>query len=80
MVKKLVIIFFLFTSPILAEDNCTYKTEQIIENGVVKKVVEYKTCIETENLNKQNFLVNFATKPEFQNTLIIVVMAILENM
>lgn len=77
---RILLFLFLITSSVLAEDNCTYKTEQTIENGVVKKVVEYKTCIETENLNKQNFLVNFATKPEFQNTLIIVVMAILENM
>ena len=33
-----------------------------------------------EKLNKQNFLVSFATKPEFEQSFIIVVMAILENL
>jgi len=80
MVKRFIIIFFLFTSTVLGEDKCTYKTEQVIENGKVIKVVEYKSCTETENLNKQSFFVNFLTKPEYENSLIIVVMALLENL
>ena len=35
------------------EDRCIYKTEQVKENGVVIKVIEHKTCVETENLSKQ---------------------------
>ena len=78
MIRFLFIL--LFSTSVLANDNCTYKTEQVIEDGKVIKVIEHKSCVETEKLNKQNFLVSFATKPEFEQSFIIVVMAILENL
>jgi|TARA_A100001388_G_C28747350_1_gene490236 hypothetical protein len=78
MVKRFVIIFFLITSSVSGNE-CTYKTEQIKENGKVVKVIEQKICTETESLTKQNFLVKFLTSPEYENSVIFVVMAILEN-
>ena len=77
---RILVFLFLFTTTVFAEDECTYKTEQVIEDGKVIKVIEYKSCVETEKLNKQNFLVSFATKPEFERSFIIVVMALLENL
>ena len=74
------VFFILFTTSVFAnEDHCTYRTEQVKENGKIVKVIEYKTCTETENLNKQNFLKTFLTSPEYENSVIFVVMAILEN-
>ena len=58
MIRFLFIL--LFSTSVLANDNCTYKTEQVIEDGKVIKVIEHKSCVETEKLNKQNFLVSFA--------------------
>ena len=79
MIRKIV-FFILFTTSVFAnEDHCTYRTEQVKENGKIVKVIEYKTCTETENLNKQNFLKTFLTSPEYENSVIFVVMAILEN-
>ena len=79
MIRKIV-FFILFTTSVFAnEDHCTYRTEQVKENGKIIKVIEYKTCTETENLNKQNFLKTFLTSPEYENSVIFVVMAILEN-
>ena len=79
MIRK-ILFFILFTTSVFAnEDHCTYRTEQVKENGKIVKVIEYKTCTETENLNKQNFLKTFLTSPEYENSVIFVVMAILEN-
>ena len=79
MIRKIV-FFILFTTSVIAnEDHCTYRTEQVKENGKIVKVIEYKTCTETENLNKQNFLKTFLTSPEYENSVVFVVMAILEN-
>ena len=77
---RILVFLFLFTSTVFAEDECIYKTEQVIEDGKVIKVIEHKTCVETEKLNKQNVLISFATKPEFERSFIIVVMALLENL
>ena len=79
MIRKIV-FFILFTTSVFAnEDHCTYRTEQVKENGKIVKVIEYKTCTEIENLNKSNFLKTFLTSPEYENSVIFVVMAILEN-
>ena len=79
MIRKIV-FFILFTTSVFAnEDHCTYRTEQVKENGKIVKVIEYKTCTETENLNKSNLLKTFLTSPEYENSVIFVVMAILEN-
>ena len=79
MIRKIV-FFILFTTSVIAnEDHCTYRTEQVKENGKIVKVIEYKTCTETENLNKQNFFVKWLTTEEYQNSVILVFMGILEN-
>ena len=79
MIRKIV-FFILFTTSVIAnEDHCTYRTEQVKENGKIVKVIEYKTCTETENLNKQNFFVKWLTTEEYQNSVIIVFMGILEH-
>ena len=79
MIRKIV-FFILFTTSVIAnEDHCTYRTEQVKENGKIVKVIEYKTCTETENLNKQNFFVKWLSSEEYQNSVILVFMGILEN-
>ena len=47
---RILVFLFLFTTTVFAEDECTYKTEQVIEDGKVIKVIEYKSCVETEKL------------------------------
>ncbi len=37
MIRFLFIL--LFSTSVLANDNCTYKTEQVIENGIVVKEI-----------------------------------------
>ena len=79
MIRKIV-FFILFTTSVFAnEDHCTYRTEQVKENGKIVKVIEYKTCTETENLNKKNFFVKWLSSEEYQNSVILVFMGILEN-
>ena len=79
MIRKIVFLILFTTSVFANEDHCTYRTEQVKENGKIVKVIEYKTCTETENLNKQNFFVKWLTTEEYQNSVIIVFMGILEN-
>ena len=79
MIRKIVFLILFTTSVFANEDHCTYRTEQVKENGKIIKVIEYKTCTETENLNKQNFFVKWLTTEEYQNSVILVFMGILEN-
>tara|TARA_A200000113_G_C8626815_1_gene277748 strand:+ start:92 stop:334 length:243 start_codon:yes stop_codon:yes gene_type:complete len=79
MIRKIVFLILFTTSVFANEDHCTYRTEQVKENGKIVKVIEYKTCTETENLNKQNFFVKWLTTEEYQNSVILVFMGILEN-
>ena len=55
MIRFLFIV--LFSTSVLANDNYTYKSEQVIENGIVVKEIVHKTCTETEYLKKVNFFV-----------------------
>ena len=77
---RFLFIFFFLVSIAKAEDTCTYKTEQVIENGNIIKEVVYKSCSETELLNKKNFFVKWITEDEYQNSVILVVMALIENL
>ena len=79
MIRKIVFLILFTTSVFANEDHCTYRTEQVKENGKIVKVIEYKTCTETENLTKQNFFVKWLTTEEYQNSVILVFMGILEN-
>ena len=78
MIRFLFIL--LFSTSVLANDNCTYKTEQVIENGIVVKEIVHKTCTETEYLKKENFFVTWLTEEKYQQSVIIVFMGLLENL
>ena len=76
MIRKIVFLILFTTSVFINEDHCTYRTEQVKENGKIIKVIEYKTCTETENLNKSNFQNYRLQNTKIQSSLL---MAILEN-
>jgi len=78
MIRFLFILFF--STSVLANDNCTYTTEQVIENGTIVKEVIHKTCTETEYLKKENFFVTWLTEEKYQQSVIIVFMGLLENL
>ena len=78
MIRFLFIL--LFSTSVLANDNCTYKTEQVIENGIVVKEIVHKTCTETEYLKKENFFVTWLTEEKYQQSVIIVFVGLLENL
>ena len=72
MVKRFVIIFFLLTQSVSAE--CKYYAEADVVNDKLINKVEHYTCKE-----KDNFFVQFLTDPKYENSLILVVMTLLEN-
>ena len=73
MVKRFVIIFFLITQSVQAE--CKYYAEaDVVDDKLINKKEHY-TCKE-----KDNFLVQFISDPKYENSFIIVVMALLENL
>ena len=73
MVKRFVIIFFLLTQSVSAE--CKYYAEaDVVDDKLINKKEHY-TCKEADN-----FFVQFVTDPKYENSLIIVVMALLENL
>ena len=72
MVKRFVIIFFLLTQSVSAE--CKYYAEADVVNDKLINKKEHYTCKE-----KDNFFVQFLTDPKYENSLILVVMTLLEN-
>ena len=80
MIKKIIILIILFSQPVFADDKCVYQTEQIIENGKVVKIIEHKSCTETEKIGKKSFWSSFSSSPGYENTLIIVLMTLVENL
>ena len=56
---KIILIFFLLTSPVLAD--CKYYAEADVVNDVLVNKKEHYTCQE----NNQNFLVTFFTEPKY---------------
>ena len=73
MVKRFVIVFFLLTQSVQAE--CKYYAEADVVNDELVNKTEHYTCEE-----KDNFFVQFITDDKYENSFIIVVMAILENL
>ena len=73
MVKRFVIIFFLLTQSVQSE--CKYYAEADVVNDELVNKTEHYTCEE-----KDNFFVQFITDDKYENSFIIVVMAILENL
>ncbi len=75
MVKRFIIIFFLITTSVSANSNRKYYAEaDVVDDKLINKKEHY-TCKE-----KDNFLVQFISDPKYENSFIIVVMALLENL
>ena len=72
MVKRFVIIFFLITQSVQAE--CKYYAEADVVNDVLVNKKEHYTCKE-----KESFFIRFLTDPKFENSLILVVMTMMES-
>ena len=73
MDKRLVIIFFLLTQSVSAE--CKYYAEADVVNDKLINKKEHYTCKE-----KDSFFVQFLTDPKYENSFILVVMTLLENL
>jgi len=73
MVKRFVIIFFLLTQSVLAE--CKYYAEADVVNDELVNKKEHYTCEE-----KDNFFVQFITDEKYENSFIILVMKLIENL
>ena len=73
MGKRFVIIFFLLTQSVSAE--CKYYAEADVVNDKLINKKEHYTCKE-----KDSFFVQFLTDPKYENSFILVVMTLLENL
>ena len=73
MIRIIIILFLLTSSPVLAE--CKYYAEADVVNDVLINKKEHYTCKE-----KDNFFVQFITEEKYQNAFIMVVAALLENL
>ena len=72
---KIILIFFLLTSPVLAD--CKYYAEADVVNDVLVNKKEHLTCNEDK---KDNFFVQFLTDPKYENAFIMVIATLLENL
>ena len=73
MIRIIIILFLLTSSPVLAD--CRYYAEADVVNDELINKKEHYTCKE-----KDNFLVQFITEEKYQNAFIMVVAALLENL
>ena len=70
---KIILIFFLLTSPVLAD--CKYYAEADVVNNELVNKKEHYTCKE-----KDNFFVQFLTDPKYETSFITIVTILLENL
>ena len=70
---RAILILFLLTSPVLAD--CKYYAEADVVNDELINKKEHYTCKE-----KDSFFVQFLTDPKYENSFILVVMTLLENL
>jgi len=70
---KIILIFFLLTSPVLAD--CKYYAEADVVNDVLINKREHYTCKE-----KDNFFVQFISDPKYETSFITLVAFLLENL
>ena len=70
---KIILIFFLLTSPVLAD--CKYYAEADVVNNELVNKKEHYTCKE-----KDNFFVQFLTDPKYETSFITLVAFLLENL
>ena len=75
MVKRFIIIFFLITTSVSANSDCKYYAEADVVNDKLINKKEHYTCKE-----KDNFFVQFLTDPKYENSFILLVMTIAENL
>ena len=75
MVKRFIIIFFLITTSVSANSECKYYAEADVVNDKLINKKEHYTCKE-----KDSFFVQFLTDPKYENSFILVVMTLLENL
>ena len=73
MIRIIIILFLLTSSPVLAD--CKYYAEADVVNDKLINKKEHYTCKE-----KDNFLVQFITDPKYENSFIILVMTLIENL
>ena len=75
MAKQFVILFFLLTTSVSANSDCKYYAEaDVVDDKLINKVEHY-TCEE-----KDDIFVQFVTDEKYENSFIILVMALLENL
>jgi len=70
---KIILIFFLLTSPVSAD--CKYYAEADVVNNELVNKKEHYTCKE-----KDNFFVQFLTDPKYETSFITIVAILLENL
>jgi hypothetical protein len=70
---KIILIFFLLTSPVLAD--CKYYAEADVVNDELINKREHYTCKE-----KDNFFVQFISDPKYETSFITLVAFLLENL
>ena len=76
MVKRfIIVILILVASTSSSFSECKYYAEADVVNDELINKKEHYTCKE-----KDNFFVQFVTDPKYENSFIIVVMALLENL
>ena len=73
MIRIIIILFLLTSSPVLAD--CKYYAEADVVNDELINKKEHYTCKEIDN-----FLVQFITEEKYQNAFIMVVAGLLENL
>ena len=73
MIKRLILITFLLTTSVNAE--CKYSATADVVNDELINKKEHYSCKE-----KDNFFIQFITEEKYQNSFVIVAMALLENL
>ena len=75
MIRIIIILFLLTSSPVLAD--CKYYAEADVINGEIVDKKEHYTCNEEE---EDNFFVMFLTDPKYETSFITLVAILLENL
>ena len=73
MIKKLILITFLLTTSVNAD--CKYTATADVVNDELVNKKEHYSCKE-----KDNFFIQLITEEKYQNSFVVVVMALLENL
>ncbi len=78
MGKTIIIFLLIFSLSVKAEENtCRYEKTTHTNNGVIISTTETKVCKETIQLQEKTWWESFVQSPEYTNTLIILLAALL---